>query len=75
MASRWLHSIQSLFFGVYFLSLPAGAAAVADTRAPPSAHSDGASIGITDFLSLELVVLVGVVLLALVVIARSGKAP
>jgi hypothetical protein len=29
----------------------------------------------TDFLSLELVVLIGVVLLALVVIARSGKAP
>jgi len=74
MASRWLHSIQHLFLGVYFLSLPAGAAAVADTRAP-SAHSDSASIGITDFLSLELVVLVGVVLLALVVIARSGKAP
>ena len=47
---------------------------MADTRAP-SAHSDGASIGLTDFLSVELVVLVGVVLLALVVIARSGKAP
>ena len=29
----------------------------------------------TEFLSLELVVLVGVVLLALVVIGRSGKAP
>jgi hypothetical protein len=29
----------------------------------------------TDFLSLELVVLVAVVLLALVVIARSGNAP
>ena len=74
MASRWLYAIQHLFAGVYFLSLPAGAAAVADTRSP-SAQSDGASIDITDFLSLELVVLVGVVLLALVVIARSGKAP
>jgi len=29
----------------------------------------------TDFFSLELVVLIAVVLLALVVIARSGKAP
>jgi hypothetical protein len=29
----------------------------------------------TDFPSLELLVLIGVVLLALVVIARSGKAP
>jgi len=74
MASRWLYSIQQLFLCVYFLSLPAGAATVADTRAS-SSHSDGASIGITDFLSLELVILVGVVLLALVVIARSGKAP
>jgi hypothetical protein len=35
----------------------------------------GAPTDMTDFLSLELVVLVGVVLLALVVIARSGKAP
>jgi hypothetical protein len=29
----------------------------------------------TEFFSLELLVLIGVVLLALVVIARSGKAP
>jgi len=35
----------------------------------------GAAADMTDFLSLELVVLVGVVLLALVVIARSGNAP
>jgi hypothetical protein len=35
----------------------------------------GAPTAMTDFLSLELVVLVGVVLLALVVIARSGNAP
>jgi hypothetical protein len=74
MASRWLYSIQYLFLGVCFLPLPTGAAAVADTRSS-SAQSDGASAGIIDFLSLELIVLVGVVLLALVVIARSGKAP
>jgi len=57
-----------------FLSLPAGATAVADTKAPP-AQSNSASAGIIDFLSLELVVLVGIVVLALVLIARSGKAP
>jgi len=74
MDSRWLCSIQYLFVGVCLLSLPAAAAKVADSRAP-SAQSNGASAGMTDFLSLELVVLIGVVLLALVVIARSGKAP
>ena len=74
MASRWLHVIQHLFLSVCFLPFPAAAAIVADTRTP-SAQSAGPSADMTDFLSLELVVLVGVVLLALVVIARSGKAP
>jgi len=50
------------------------AATIADTRAP-SAQRNGAPTGMTNFLSIELVVLIGVVLLALVVIARSGKAP
>jgi hypothetical protein len=74
MESRWLSSIQYLYLGMYFLSLPAGAATVVDTRGP-SAQSDDTSIAMIDFLSLELIVLVAVVLLALVVIARSGKAP
>ena len=73
MVSRWLCAVQMLFLGASFFSLPAAATAVADTRMP-SARSDGASAVMTDFLSLELVVLVGVVLLALVLIARSGKA-
>lgn len=76
MAARWLCSIQYLLIGVCFCSLPAAAATVADTRAPPvKGHAASAGMGVIDFLSLELVVLIGVVLFALVVIARSGKAP
>lgn len=72
--TTWLYFIQRLFLSLYFVSLPAETAAVADTRVP-SAQNIGASADMTDFLSVELVILVGVVLLALVVIARSGKAP
>lgn len=74
MASRWLSYIQCLSLGIYFLSLPAGAATVAGSRGL-SAPSDDTSLTMIDFLSLELIVLVAVVLLALVVIARSSKAP
>jgi hypothetical protein len=74
MVSGWRCAIQILFPGTSFFSLAAAATAVADTGTP-LARSDGASAVMTDFLSLELVVLVGVVLLALVLIARSGKAP
>lgn len=73
MATRWRYFIQHLFLAVYSVSIPAAATGT-DTRAP-SAQQSGASTDMTDFLSLELVVLVGVVMLALVVIARSGKAP
>ena len=74
MASGWLCTIQYLFIGVCLLPLPAGAATVAASIVP-SAESHGVSAGMTDFPSLELVLLIGIVLLALVVIARSGNAP
>ena len=74
MVSHCVYFIQYLFLGLYFVSLPAEAAAVTDARTA-SAQDNGAPASMTDFLSVELLVLVGVVLLALVVIARSGRAP
>ena len=57
MATRWRYFIQHLFLAVYSVSIPAAATGT-DTRAP-SAQQSGASTDMSDFLSLELVVLVG----------------
>ena len=76
MSPSWRHFIQRLLLSLVLVSFPLVAAPVADpaTQFAPNSANVGAA-DMTEFPSLELVVLVGVVLLALVVIARSGKAP
>ena len=74
MSTSWRHVIQFLLLSLYLVSFPIGAVPV-DSTGARFTHSVAASADMTEFPSLELVVLVGVVLLALVVIARSGRAP
>ncbi len=74
MDFTWPRAIRRLFSGVCCLSLPSAMATAADSGVRSSQHGDTFTEQV-DFMSVELVVLVGVVLLALVVIARTGRRP
>lgn len=52
-----------------------GAAAEAADTPGASAQSQDAPAGLSDFLSMELLMVIGGVLLALALIGRSGNAP
>jgi hypothetical protein len=73
MKLRMLSAVRRLVVALSIMSSSVGVADVASNAS--TARVDNSSSPLTDFLTLESILLVGVVLLALVVIARKRKVP
>jgi len=72
MKSRMRSTVRCLVYAMSVISLSVGAADVA--KSVSKARADEGAGPLTGFLTLESIMLVSVVLLALVVIARKRKA-